>query len=256
MIRTRFLTVALFVLSCLLVPGVCQAQGASFDEGNQRYQEGDFAGALERYMCILDDGLESGELYYNIGNSYFKLGELGPAILYYERASNLLLGDADLLANLELARSMTVDDITPLPGFWLFRVVRWWVELLTGSALVWLVALSYVAMMTAVIVVALRPARVLEAWGRRVAVVSAAVVVLFGVNLAVRELEVGAAEEAVIMASSVEVQSAPSDDTALQIFAVHEGTKVRIERRSDAWVEVVLEDGKVGWLRADQLEPI
>ena len=58
------------------------------------------------------------------------------------------------------------------------------------------------------------------------------------------------------MAEETAVQSAPSGDSALQIFAVHEGTKVRTDRRSEAWVEIILEDGKVGWIRADQLEPI
>ena len=250
----RTLTAAVWL--GLLTASVCAGQGAFFDEGNQRYQEGDFDGALASYGRILDDGLESGELYYNVGNTYFKLGELGPAILYYERARRLMPGDDDLLANLELARSLTADEVTPLPGFWLFRVVGWWVALLPRQALVWLVALAYLTAMAAVILVILRPATVPAAWGRRVAIACATVTVVFGVNLAARELGIGAAEEAVIMAEETEVQSAPSDDSALQIFAVHEGTKVRIDRRSDAWIEIVLEDGKVGWVRADQLEPI
>ena len=240
----------------LLATGVCAGQGAFFDEGNQRYQDGDFDGALERYLRILDGGLESGELYYNIGNSYFKLGRLGPAILYYERARRLIPGDDDLLANLELARSLTADDITPLPGFWLFHAAGWWVGLLSRYALVWLVAVSYVTAMTAVILMIRRPAPRLATWGRRVAIAGAAVTIVFGVNLAVRELGIGTVEEAVIMVEEANVQSAPSDDSALQIFAVHEGTAVRIDRRSEAWVEIILADGKVGWVRADRLQPI
>jgi tetratricopeptide (TPR) repeat protein len=250
------LTATIVVLFGLLTADVCTGQNAFFDEGNQLYQAGDFEAALERYAQILDDGLESGELYYNIGNTYFKLGELGPAILYYERARRLMPSDDDLLANLELARSLTVDQVAPLPGFWLFRVVGWWVALLPRSALGWLVALAYLTAMTAIVVVILRPGTALAVWGRRLAITGATVTVVFGLNLAVRELGVGAAEEAVIMVEETEVQSAPSEDSALQIFAVHEGTKVRIDRRSDLWIEIVLEDGKVGWVRADQLEPI
>ena len=250
------LTLASTLCIGLLTAGVCAGQGAFFDEGNQRYQTGDFDGALERYARILDEGLESGELYYNIGNTYFKLGRLGPAILYYERARRLPPGDQALLANLELARSLTADEITPLPGFWVLRVVDWWVGVLPRTALVWLVALAYLTAMTAAILVVLKPETPLAAWARRAAVAGAAITLVLGVNLAVRELGIGTAEEAVIMAEEAEVQSAPSDDSTLQIFAVHEGTKVRIDRRSEAWVEVVLEDGKVGWVRADQLEPI
>ena len=195
------------VLLGLLTPAVCAGQDAFLDEGNQRYHEGDFDGALASYVQILDSGLESGELYYNIGNTYFKLSNLGPAILYYERARRLMPGDDDLLANLELARSLTIDDVTPLPGFWLFRAAGWWVGLAPPRGLAWLVALAYLTAMTAVILVILRPATVLAAWGRRVAIVGATVTVIFGVNLAVRELGIGAAEEAVIMAEESQAHS-------------------------------------------------
>ena len=76
---------------------------------------------------------------------------------------------------------------------------------------------------------------------------------VFGLGLVAREIDFGRAEEAVIMAEEAAVHSAPSDDDALLIFTVHEGTKVRVERRSDEWVEIVLEDGKVGWVRSGRL---
>ena len=72
--------------------------------------------------------------------------------------------------------------------------------LLPRPALVWLVALAYLAAMTAVVFVILRPATALAVWGRRLAVTGATVTVVLGINLAVRELEIGAAGEAVIMA--------------------------------------------------------
>ena len=241
---------------CLAIPPAAAAQSAFFDEGNQRYQAGDFEGALDRYRRILDEGLESGELHYNIGNAHFRLGRLAPAILHYERARRLMPGDDDLLANLALARSMTIDDIPRRPEFWLFRVIGWWVGLLPRTALIWLVALAWVTTIAGAAVVVLRPAARPAAWARRIALAAAALTLVFGVNLAVRELGIGAAEEAIVMAEEVQVQSAPSDDPALRIFAVHAGTKVVLDRRSDEWAEIVLEDGAVGWMRASQLEPI
>jgi tetratricopeptide (TPR) repeat protein len=240
----------------LLAGGTVAGQDAFFDEGNQRYQDGDFDGALASYARILEAGLESGDLYYNLGNTYFKRGEIGPAILYYERARRLMPGDDDLLANLDLARQQTADEITPLPEFWLFRAVRWWVGLLGLTALAWVVALAYLTATTAVILVVLTPGTRIAMWARRATIIAAAVTIVFGVNLAVRELGIGAAQEAVVMATAADVQSAPSDDSALRIFAVHEGAKVRMGRRSDEWVEIVLEDGTVGWVAAQQLEPI
>ena len=244
-------------LSTILVAAApVAAQSAFFDEGNRLYQAGDFEGALDRYRRILDEGLESGELYYNIGNAHFRLGELAPAILNYERARRLMPGDDDLLANLALARSMTADDITPRPRFWLFRAADWWVGLLPRAALIWLVALAWVTAIAGAAVVVLRPGPGLAAWARRAALAGAAVAVVLGVNLVVRELGLGIAEEAIVMADEAQVQSAPSDDPALQIFAVHAGAKVVVDRRADDWAEIVLEDGAVGWIRAEQLEPI
>lgn len=243
-------------LPLLLAAAPADAQNAFFDEGNRLYQAGDFDGALDRYRRILDAGLESGDLHYNIGNTYFRLGELGPAILHYERARRLMPGDDDLLANLALARSLTADEIVPRPRFWLFRLVDWWVGLLPRAGLLWLVALAWVTAVAGAALVVLRPMARAGAWARRTALAAAAVTVVFGVNLVVRELDLGAAAEAIVMADEAQVQSAPSDDPALRIFAVHEGAKVRMDRRSGDWVEIMLEDGSVGWMRTRHLEPI
>jgi tetratricopeptide (TPR) repeat protein len=232
------------------------AQESFFDEGNRLYQQGDYSGALENYQRIVDAGLESGSLYFNIGNTYFKLGDLGHAILYYERAQRLLPRDADVRANLELAGSLTTDEITPLPRFWLFKAVGWWVHLLPMSLLRLILAIAYVVATVGVVAMILRRGTVLADWGRWVAAGSAAVVVIFGINSVVQELRIGQPEEAVVMVEEVPVQSAPSDDAALLVFTVHEGTKVRIDRRADEWLEVVLADGKVGWVRAEAVEVI
>jgi tetratricopeptide (TPR) repeat protein len=233
-----------------------RAQDARFDEGNQLYQKGDYQGALEHYQQIMADGWEAAPLYYNIGNAYFKLGQLGKAILFYERARRLAPRDADVRANLDLARSLTTDDITPLPGFWPFQVAAWWVGLLPRPALVLVVAIGYVGTMACLMLLAARASPAVTAWARRLAIAGAVVTVVFGVNLAVRDLGIGRADEAIVVAPEVKVQSAPSDDASLQIFTIHEGTKVRIDRASDAWFEVALEDGKVGWVKREALEQI
>ena len=150
---------------------------------------------------------------------------------------------------------MTADDITIRPTFWLFRVVDWWVSWLPRVVLVWLVALAYLVAMGAIVAVLFRPEH-FATWGRRVAGIAGAVTVVFGINLGVREFSLGRAEEAIVMAEEVQVQSAPSDDAALQIFSIHEGTKVQIDRRTDTWIEISLEDGTVGWILAENLEPI
>ena len=233
--------------------GPAAAQEAFFDEGNRLYQEGDYAGAVEFYERILESGLESGELHYNLGNAWFRLGELGPALLHYERARRIMPRDDDLAANVALARALTVDRVTPLPSFWLFAVARWWIDLLPRPALLGVVSLAWLVAMAALIVAVIGRGDLMRVWSRRAASVAGVATLVFGLSLMARELDVGRPDEAIVMAEEAAVRSAPSDDDELLIFTVHEGTKVRVERRSDAWVEIVLEDGKVGWVRSDRL---
>ncbi|MYN65180.1 MAG: tetratricopeptide repeat protein [Acidobacteria bacterium] len=247
---SRAVGAALLLVAC---SAPLAAQEAFFEEGNRLYQEGDFAGAVALYERILETGVESGELHYNLGNAWFRLGEMGPAVLHYERARRMMPRDDDLRANLELARSLTVDEITPLPGFWLLRVARWWIDLLSRPVLLAVVTLTWLTAMGALIVAVAGRAESLLAWSRRVAAVAGGLTLVFGLSLMARELGVGRPDEAVIMAAAAAVHSAPSDDRELLIFTVHEGTRVRVERRSDAWVEIVLEDGRVGWVRSGQL---
>jgi len=86
--------------------------------------------------------------------------------------------------------------------------------------------------------------------------VGAAMVVLLGSNLAVRELEVGQPERGVILVEAVSVRSAPTEDDDLTVFELHEGTRVRIDQRTEQWAEIVLDDGKVGWIPVAAMEVI
>ncbi len=251
-LRTPLLLCALVLFSGNLL----STQESFFEEGNREYRDGDFEAALASYVQILESGYESAALYYNIGNSYFKLGDLGRSILFYERALELNPRDDDARANLELAQSLTADEITPLPGFWPLRVLDWWVHALPSSWLMVIVGFFYLMCMAALVAVILVRSGTLDLWGRRVAFVAGVLTLVFGLNLIALELELAEPTEAIVLADEVAVHSAPSADQALQVFTIHEGTKARIDQQSGGWAEIVLADGKVGWVRMEVLEII
>jgi len=232
------------------------AQDEIVARGNQAYQDGDYVAAIEAYETVAASGFTSAGLQYNLGNAYFKSGDLARSILHWERALVLSPGDADTRANLELARSLTVDAVEPLPTFWVITAARWWVDALPRPILLTVVALSWLALTGGTIV------RVLSRNGRygattRIMSTAAGICLLvFGVNLAIRETGFGQAERAVVIAEVVPVRSAPAASDDQTLFEVHQGTTVRIDQRSGEWAEVVLDDGKVGWLRLDRLEVI
>jgi tetratricopeptide (TPR) repeat protein len=252
----RALTVAALVTLMLSGGARLSAQSEIFERGNQLYQEGDFAGAIEAYQAVQAAGFESPELYYNLGNAYFKSGDLGRSILWWERALARRPSDPDAVANLALARSLTVDAVEPLPRFWLFSALSWWVRWLPRNLLIFLVGGAWLLASAGVVVRiwSARPeARRAATW---VALVGGIVVVVFGANLLVRELRIGQPDRAVVLARAVQVRSAPAEDDDLTLFEIHEGTRVRIEQRTGSWAEVVLDDGKVGWVPTDVMEEI
>jgi tetratricopeptide (TPR) repeat protein len=248
--RSRWLAAALVGACGVLGPTTARAstQQEIFETGNQFYQAEDYSAAVEAYEAVWAGGFESPDLHYNLGNAYFKTGELGHSILSWERALRRAPGHEDAAANLELAIRLSADDIEPLPRFWLFSAVSWWVNLIPRSALLIVVGLAWLAFTggaLARVLVSAEHFRRLGGWGIAAGAVTLA---LLGTNLAVREFDVGQPERGVILAEAVSVRSAPTDDDDLTVFEVHEGTRVRIDQRTEHWVEIVLDDGKVGWV--------
>ncbi len=256
----RRLPAALAVLALatasLLAPPRAHAQDALFDEGNRLYQQGDFGGAAERYAAVLEGGYESAALYYNLGNAHFRLGDVARAVLNYERAARLDPADEDVRANLALVNQMLQDRIEPLPRFWMLAVVDWWMALIPRGWLMAAAAACYVALGLAVVLMVLDRSRRWRAALRRAAYAGALGSAVLGGTLLIRETGIGRAEHAVVMAAEARVLNAPSDEEGLAVFTLHEGTKVRIDQRAGEWAEIVLADGKVGWLRLGQVEVI
>ena len=106
------LILALCVLAgCManLLPENQSISGVKMVEVNQLYESGVYDLAAQNYQMLIDAGIDDGAVYYNLGNAYFKLGDLGRAILNYKRAERLLPRDQDVDANLQLARAQTRD---------------------------------------------------------------------------------------------------------------------------------------------------
>lgn len=248
--------IALLLVTLAGAPLRGSAQEEIFERGNELYQSGEYEAAIEAYEAIREAGFASPDLHYNLGNAHFKLGDLGPAILEWERARVGAPGDPDIAANLELARTLTADAVEPLPRFWLFTALEWSVNLIPRGTLLLFVALGWVALFGGLTVRVLARSERQRSWGRWVALVGIVGTVLLGTNLIVRELRIGQPDRGVILADTAPVRSAPADDDNLTLFEVHEGTVVRIDQRAGEWAEVVLADGKVGWVLAEAMDEI
>lgn len=218
---------------------------------NEQYDK-----AAQIYSELLKSHPKSTELYFNLGNCYFKMDSLAQSVLAFERARLLSPGDDAVNTNLEFVRSQTADKSTPHSELFF---VTWWKDLSNTLSidtwLVWALVL-FVLMLAALLAYAF----LTETWLRRISVALFFVTLVGTVLanlLALSQYRTMIDHDyAIITAPAVSVKSTPSE-TSTDLFIIHEGTKVRITDDSmKDWAEVVYEDGKQGWMPKSDFEVI
>ncbi|MCQ2361098.1 MAG: tetratricopeptide repeat protein [Paludibacteraceae bacterium] len=243
------------IILLILVSAPLTLFGASMESAAGLYAQGDFQGAVEEYETILSSGWESATLYYNLGNSYFRLGQNTKAILSYERALKIDPTDDDIRHNLVFAKERTVDKIdTPEAIF----LERWWADIRNiASADTW----SYASIgLFTLFIAALLGYIFMHSIGVRKASFSIAVVALFfciiTFSLAYQQNKIQSDNtHAIILAQTVTIKSTP-DSSGTDLFILHEGTKVQINEYVGSWAEISTEDGSKGWIDVNQIEVI
>lgn len=222
---------------------------------NEAYRAGNFEEAATQYEAILKEGYRSEALYYNLANSYFRLGEQGRAVLNYERALMLDPTDADTRHNLEVVRSRLQDEIEVLPEFFL---AKWWRNItLSFSARSWSVfALVFLWLgITGLSLWLLGKRRQLKKIGFTAGVILLIISFLsffFANNH--QQLDENSSR-AVILQTEVPMRSAP-DLQSQVVLDLHEGTTIRILDKIGDWYKVALLNGEEGWLPEGAFEKI
>jgi tetratricopeptide (TPR) repeat protein len=231
-----------------LVLGLALSPLAAYNQGNQLYAHKDYAGAAAAYQEALA-AAPSAAVHYNLGNALFKAGHIGQAILHYRRAHALDPADADIVANLDFARSYRADkglaDSGPAARALdvVFRRLSW-----RAASELAALAFAVASLLLALWIVSRRRALAFAAS-------LCALVALYG--LVVQQVwagEVGA-RPAVIVVPEVSALSGPGPEFK-QILLAHEGTEVRIRETRGDYLLVQLPGGSGGWLRKDAVERV
>ncbi len=249
------LSIMAIVLSGFSTFVVANPNNELIREANLEYSNGYYDHALELYKSVLDLGYTSSDLYYNIGNSYFKLNRFPEAILFYERALKLAPRDENIRFNLELAQKRTIDKIESIPELFYERWFRSVTNIHTADG--WGI-LSIVLLFGAMLLAAF----FLLSSRRGVRVLSfyfALVLLIFSVgSLSLAYLQHHsrtASREAIVFDPSVTVKSSPSE-SSIDLFVIHEGTKVKIYDQMGEWYEVRIASGSQGWIKNSSVEKI
>jgi tetratricopeptide (TPR) repeat protein len=224
-------------------------------EANRAYYAGHYENAVTSYEKVTQSGFASPILFYNLGNAYYKLGNMPMAILYYEKARKLAPADADITHNIQLANNRIVDKIEPVPVLF---YIRWWnsarnilspdnfakISLALFSVFWLLLALYFLARR--------RNLRIIAFYFAMIFLVTA----IFGMVLASDSHHYALnPDEAIVMEPSAGVKSSP-DDKSVDLFVIHEGTKVTVMDRIGNWKQVRIANGNSGWIQTKAIREI
>lgn len=218
------------------------------------YAEGQHAEAAHLYDSVLTHFV-SADLYFNLGNCYFKTNDLPRAILNYERAWKLAPGDEDIYYNLRAANRLVVDDIGSMP---LVDLSNTWKRFQAGEnrdqwAFVSLAAAAIGFLLLVGMVLARLPWLKRSAFFLALALfaLSATAVIL----ASMRAHDMNERNEAIIFAPKVDVRSEPNASST-RLLILHEGSKVQLQQENGEWIEVRLPNGTGGWIKGSDVEVI
>ena len=235
----------------------CQSASAMATKANadQAYKKEQYQQAIADYEELLKHGANA-EIYYNLGNAYYRTNNLTRAILNYERAALLSPGDADVRFNLQLARSKTIDKITPESEMFFFNWYRQVVNLMSvdGWATTALIALAIAIVCALSYLFAER--LLMRKTGFFGAMIMIVVFVLSNIMAQQQKEKLVNRTGAVITAPTVQIKSTPSKN-GTDLFNLHEGTRVDIiDGSMKDWKEIRIADGKSGWIETSKMETI
>ncbi len=228
---------------------------ALYKKANEQYKKAQYQDAVKSYSQILDGGYQAEAVYFNLGNAYFKLGDIPSALLYYEKAHKIAPGDDDVNFNIYFANSKTADKVEPEPEFF---VTQWWHSIMLSFSI------STLSVLTILCFIIGSGLLVLYLFAHIISVKKLSFyigIILFFAGLVFifianrQEHYFNDHHQAIIFSGSVNVRSGPGDQAAA-LFILHDGTKVNILDNSNGWIKVQLANGNEGWIQQSDVKEI
>lgn len=247
-ISIRILIILFIPLSFL----IAQDPQTLFKQANQAYQKQKFEEAASLYQQIISQGYESKEIYFNLGNCYYRLNQIGQSILYYEKALKLDPHDPDVRYNLELANLKVIDRVEIPPRLFLFELWDNLTNFYSIHQLTNLVAILFSITILFVILWLFVKKDRWRRWLMSLVVIIGILTIFWSYILIVQTRSLTHQRKAIILVPSITVRSAP-DETSTDVFILHEGVKVHLDELRGEWVKISLADGKSGWLLTKSL---
>lgn len=245
-----------FYILIFLMGSISMAQNETlFEQGNALYNDGNYTEAIEKYRAILKQGKHSAELYFNLGNSYYKLNNIAPSIYYYEKALQLAPDDKDILNNIAFARNMTIDVVDTIPEVGFSKLINSITNMMSFDA--WSKMAVGLVILFAILFLSYYFSYA-STKKRMAFVVSLASIVLASTSLSFAYHKYNLEKNdkpAIVFAKESQIKSEPNLRSS-EAFKLHEGTKVQILDTVNNWKRIKLADGKTGWIVSDDIKAL
>ena len=237
----------------LLMFGVLSAQipETLFEDGNRAMGDGNYTDAIQAYESILELGFENGDLYYNLGNAYYRIHSIGLAAWSYYNALSMKPRDKDIYHNLQVAQARQVDRIEMPKPFILLDLYRRAKGSFTFRELIFLG--SCLLLIEALLVFCIQFGWFAGSFYQHI--VTLMIIVTLGVHgIAVdKYFQNKRSHFGVITANGVNTYSGPYYGENTVLFRINEGIRVEIQQTQENWIEIILIDGKKGWVPTDSM---
>lgn len=247
--------IILFISLILCFITVGFAQSNVVKQANSLYAKGDYSSAAKQYEKILSTEGVAPELYFNLGNAYYKSNEIGRSILNYERALRLSPSYEDARFNLELAQLKVVDNTVQTSTFFLSRWIQNFIKLLNSNHWIFISITLFVLTLILAFLFIFGPTRMIRKISFYIGMF------LFGISFisfifsGIRKDQLLNHREAIVMTGVISVKSSP-DKSGTDLFQLHEGTKVTVKSSLGSWYEIKLGNGNIGWVEQANVEKI
>ena len=242
-----------FILVILFSLLFGQAPDSLFNLANRYYDMEQYHQAANYYEN-LSEKVEHENLYLNLGNAYFRMGEVGHAVWAYEKGHALSPRDGDINYNLSYVRSQVRDRIQAPDDLFFLAFYRSILEKLTILDLIKLGGLLFIGL-GGLYVLRLN-GTIPEKLGGILNSILLVSIVTAGWIMLDKYWDVSDEQEGIIIASAIDVRSSPIARGENVVFRIHEGTKVEITTSQPGWFEIILLDGKKGWVPAEEVRTL
>ncbi|MBB3187150.1 tetratricopeptide repeat protein [Microbacter margulisiae] len=244
-----------FLLIFFLAAMMISAQETSLQKANALYAEGQYTAAAEQYEMIAQIQGESPQLYYNLGNAYYRNGNLGKAILNYNRA--LLLdpnyGDAEF--NLRIAQQKVIDNVDVTSEFFLVQWMADFGDLLSSNQWAIMSIITFVLMLSMGLFYLFSTYRQRKKFSFNIAIFMFFITIVSFGFAEKQSHKVMDSTAGIIMEPAITAKDSPSLNSK-DMFVLHEGTKVTIDNQISGWTEIALPDGNEGFIPSTSIEKI